>query len=221
MIRCPTCGRRLRDAAPVCATHGAPPPVVAAAARRHHTVRGADARPADLPRAAHAGAGGVRRRLSGRADLRRTDGRHQGRPRRQRFRRREFDARGVRALRGRCPARPGGVRAGRPRRRLGLRGDGVRAGAAAGRATDRPVWSDGARRVRTRCAGDPGGGRDGAPPRLRPLRSQTGESVRRRNRRQAVRFWAGPQRRRRGRSGRVDQGRGPGRDARVHVARAV
>jgi tetratricopeptide (TPR) repeat protein len=27
MIRCPACGRRLRDAAPVCATHGAPPPV--------------------------------------------------------------------------------------------------------------------------------------------------------------------------------------------------
>ena len=27
MIRCPTCGRRLRDAAPVCATHGTPPPV--------------------------------------------------------------------------------------------------------------------------------------------------------------------------------------------------
>ena len=26
MIRCPTCGRRLRDAAPVCAAHGAPPP---------------------------------------------------------------------------------------------------------------------------------------------------------------------------------------------------
>ena len=28
MIRCPACGRRLRDAAPVCATHGAPPPAV-------------------------------------------------------------------------------------------------------------------------------------------------------------------------------------------------
>ena len=27
MIRCPTCGRRLRDAAPVCAAHGTPPPV--------------------------------------------------------------------------------------------------------------------------------------------------------------------------------------------------
>src|SRR5450631_1467249 len=27
MIRCPTCGRRLRDAAPVCAEHGTPPPV--------------------------------------------------------------------------------------------------------------------------------------------------------------------------------------------------
>ena len=27
MIRCPTCGRRLRDAAPVCAAHGAAPPV--------------------------------------------------------------------------------------------------------------------------------------------------------------------------------------------------
>ncbi|HLK93892.1 MAG TPA: protein kinase [Polyangia bacterium] len=27
MIRCPSCGRRLRDAAPVCAAHGAPPPV--------------------------------------------------------------------------------------------------------------------------------------------------------------------------------------------------
>ncbi|HVV51580.1 MAG TPA: serine/threonine-protein kinase, partial [Polyangia bacterium] len=26
MIRCPTCGRRLRDAAPVCAAHGTPPP---------------------------------------------------------------------------------------------------------------------------------------------------------------------------------------------------
>jgi tetratricopeptide (TPR) repeat protein len=26
MIRCPTCGRRLRDAAPVCAVHGTPPP---------------------------------------------------------------------------------------------------------------------------------------------------------------------------------------------------
>ena len=29
MIRCPACGRRLRDAAPVCATHGTPPPAVA------------------------------------------------------------------------------------------------------------------------------------------------------------------------------------------------
>jgi tetratricopeptide (TPR) repeat protein len=28
MIRCPTCGRRLRDAAPACATHGTPPPVL-------------------------------------------------------------------------------------------------------------------------------------------------------------------------------------------------
>ncbi|HTB58544.1 MAG TPA: protein kinase [Polyangia bacterium] len=29
MIRCPTCGRRLRDAAPVCAAHGTPPPAAA------------------------------------------------------------------------------------------------------------------------------------------------------------------------------------------------
>jgi len=28
MIRCPTCGQRLRDAAPVCAVHGTPPPVI-------------------------------------------------------------------------------------------------------------------------------------------------------------------------------------------------
>ena len=27
MIRCPTCGRRLRSAAPLCPAHGAPPPV--------------------------------------------------------------------------------------------------------------------------------------------------------------------------------------------------
>ena len=27
MIRCPSCGRRLRDAAPVCAAHGTPPVV--------------------------------------------------------------------------------------------------------------------------------------------------------------------------------------------------
>jgi serine/threonine protein kinase len=26
MIRCPTCGRRIRDAAPVCPAHGPPPP---------------------------------------------------------------------------------------------------------------------------------------------------------------------------------------------------
>jgi tetratricopeptide (TPR) repeat protein len=32
MIRCPSCGKRLKDAAPVCATHGAPPPAPLVAA---------------------------------------------------------------------------------------------------------------------------------------------------------------------------------------------
>ncbi len=43
MIRCPTCGRRLRDAAPVCATHGAPPP--RRRQRRRHDRRSSCRRP--------------------------------------------------------------------------------------------------------------------------------------------------------------------------------
>ena len=107
-------------------------------------------------------------------------------------------------------------------RRLGVRGAGVRPGAAPGRAPGRAGRADAARGVRARRDGDPDRGRDGARSGLRALRPQAGEPVRRRDgRREAVRLRPGPQHRRRRRSRRVDQGGGAGRDARVHVARAV
>ena len=147
MIRCPSCGRRLRDAAPVCATHGTPPPVAEQPDDTTPFVVPTPKLPVFRVRRT-LGQGGFGAVFLAERISDGTAGRHQGRARRQRLAgeslMREADA----LVGGRRPARPGGVRARRARRRLGLRGDGVRAGADAGRSTDRAAGPDAARRVR-------------------------------------------------------------------------
>ena len=103
MIRCPACGRRIPDAAPVCPTHGAPPPAPPPRGRRDRAVRRPAARPARVPGSKDPGSRGLRRRLPGRARLRRSGGRDQGRARGQPVGERGAAARGGRARRRWAP----------------------------------------------------------------------------------------------------------------------
>ena len=224
MIRCPTCGRRIRDAAPVCPD--ARPAAARAAAQRGEAdaVRRPDA--ATCRRSAcsqDAGAGRLRRGVPRRARAGRRARRHQGRARRQRVGRRGAAARGRRAVHGRPAPRARRVRARHAGRRVGVRGDGVRAA--------RPCSPIGWPRCRGRWTSRSSRGhalailarrRGRARARPGPLRSEAGERVHRSGvRRQAVRLRAGAQGGRARDAHRGDEGRGAGGHARVHVPRAV
>ena len=194
MIRCPTCGRRIRDAAPVCPAHGPPPPAPPPSEEKTTPFV---VPPPDLPAfrvRQDAGAGRLRRRVPRPARVGRTAGRHQGRARRQRRGRRGAAARGRRAGRGRRPPRAGRVRSRCAGKRVGVRRDGVRQVRGALRTPRRARGPDGDRRVLAPCARDPERRRDRARPRPRALRSETRKRVHRRDAgREAVRFRPGAQ----------------------------
>ena len=178
MIRCPSCGRRLRDDAPVCpVTHGAPPPAPPPAEDAADAFRRADAGPAGVPRQQDAGAGRLRRGVPGRARLRRTTGRDQGRARRQRVGQRALLREAEALVDGRRPARARRLRA-RPA------ADGsayvvmefVRPRSSRRWRRCRGRWTIDEVRHAPRCSCR--GGR--ARARARSLRPQAGERVRRR-----------------------------------------
>ena len=221
MIRCPACGRRLRDAAPVCATHGAPP---AAPEQVDETTPFVVPTP-DLP------VFRVRRTLGqgGFGAVFLAERISDGQPVAIKVARADNIAAGeslMREAQALSAVGPPHVPAVYERGVLDdgsvVRGDGVRAGAAPGRAVDGAAGTDAARRVRARRAGDLDRRRDGARARLRPLRSQAGEPVRRRG--SGVKLfdfglvrsvaWRSDRR-------RVDHGGSARRHARLHVARAV
>ena len=222
MIRCPTCGRRMRDAAPVCATHGAPPPV----AERPTTRRRSWCRRPSCPSFACGerwgrGASAPSFWPSGS----RTASRSRSRSRAPTT---SSPARACCAKRTRCrPSacpRPGGLRARRARRRLGLRGAWSSCEAPhPGRPPGGARGSDGARRVRARRAGDADRGRDaptGAVSSTAISSPRTSSSTRA-SARKLFDFGLVRNVGDGARPGRVDEGRGAGRNARVHVARAV